>query len=149
MSGTSTDYTISFTVDQTPSEAFAAIVDPRAWWSSTITGQADKLGEIFNHTYDDMHRCRMEVTELVPGRAVTWHVRENYFSFTADSTEWTGTDLMFKVAETADGTLVTFTHRGLVPEYECYEVCSDAWTDAIGGGLKRLISTGTSKADAA
>lgn len=149
MSDNNADYSISFTVDRTPAEAFAAIIDPRAWWSSTIEGRTDRVGEIFNHTYGDMHRCRMEVTELVPAETVTWHVLENYFSFTADATEWTGTDLTFRIAETAAGTLVTFTHVGLVPKYECYELCSDAWSDAVGGGLRRLIATGASNATAA
>lgn len=149
MADNNADYSISFTVDRTPAEAFAAIVDPRAWWSSTIEGRADKVGEMFNHTHRDMHRCRLGVTELVPGERVTWHVLENYFSFTADSAEWTDTDLMFRIAETAGGTLVTFTHVGLVPQYECYEVCSGAWTNAIGGSLQRLIATGTGNANAA
>src|SRR5690606_18703433 len=39
----------------------------------------------------------------------------------------------------------TFTHRGLVPAYECYKICHDAWTHYIQGSLKELITTGKGK----
>ncbi len=36
----------------------------------------------------------------------------------------------------------SFTDVGLVPEYECYGVCSNAWGSDINGRLKNLITTG-------
>jgi hypothetical protein len=30
----------------------------------------------------------------------------------------------------------------LVPEYECYEVCNDAWTGYIKNSLYKLITSG-------
>ena len=66
----------------------------------------------------------------------------NWFAFTEDKSEWTGTDIVFDVAETPEGTKVTLTHVGLVPEYECYSVCSDGWTTYVGGSLRALITTG-------
>ena len=38
--------------------------------------------------------------------------------------------------------MIHFTHEGLVPAYECYTVCSDAWGSYIRGSLKSLIATG-------
>lgn len=37
---------------------------------------------------------------------------------------------------------VRFTHAGLVPAYECYDVCSNAWGEYITGSLRKLITTG-------
>ena len=34
------------------------------------------------------------------------------------------------------------THQGLVPEYECFEICRDAWTSYIQNSLRNLIVTG-------
>jgi hypothetical protein len=34
-------------------------------------------------------------------------------------------------------------YSGLVPAYECYDVCSNAWGQYITGSLRKLITTGT------
>ena len=60
------NFTTSFTVDQTPEAAFAAINNVRGWWSEEIEGRTDKLGEAFNYRYKDVHRCTIKVTELIP-----------------------------------------------------------------------------------
>lgn len=41
-----------------------------------------------------------------------------------------------------DKTQVRFTHQGLVPEYEYFNVCSDAWGSYINGSLRSLSTTG-------
>jgi len=138
----SRDYTTTFTVDQTPEAAFAAINNVRGWWSEEIEGSTDKLGEEFKYHYKDLHRCTMKITDLIPGKKVAWLVLDNYFSFTKDKTEWTGTYIIFDISRKGDKTEVRFTHQGLVPEYECYEACSDGWGTYINGSLRDLITAG-------
>lgn len=135
-------YTTSFTVDQSPQEAFNAIINPRDWWSEEIEGQTDILNAEFNHHFMDVHKCKLQVAELVPGKKVVWHVLDNYFKFTKDPTEWKGTDIVFDIQKKGDKTEVDFTHVGLVPEYECFDICSNAWGTYINGSLKSLIETG-------
>jgi hypothetical protein len=136
------NYATSFTVGQTPEEAFTAINTVREWWSEEIEGSTDALGAEFNYHFKDVHRCRMQVTELVPGTKVVWRVLDNYFSFTADKSEWKGTEIAFTISRNGDQTEIHFTHLGLVPEYECYDVCSDGWGHYIKGSLRELITTG-------
>jgi hypothetical protein len=136
------NYTTSFTVDQTPEEAFAAINNVRGWWSQAIEGDTDKLGAVVYYHYQDLHRCTFKITEFVPGKKVVWHVLQNYFPFVQDKTEWTGTDVVFEMTKKDDTTEVQFTHVGLVPAYECYTVCSDGWGTYINGSLRSLITTG-------
>lgn len=136
------DFTISFTVDQTPDAVFAAVNNVRGWWSQDISGPTDKAGQVFDYRYRDLHRCRIKIVELAPGSKVAWHVEQNHFSFTRDDTEWTGTDIVFDIAERDGRTEVRFTHVGLVPEYECYDVCSDGWGTYIKGSLRSLIVSG-------
>lgn len=134
-------FTTSFTVDQSPDQVVTAIADVRGWWSEEITGSADKVGDRFVHSVLDLHRCELAVTELVPGQKVVWTVLDNHFSFTRDPAEWKGTDIVFEVNRTGDRTDVRFTHVGLVPQFECFEVCVDGWTTYLDS-LRALIATG-------
>jgi hypothetical protein len=136
------NYTVAFTVDQTPEEAFAAINNVRGWWSGEIEGSTDKLGDEFTYRYEDVHRSKQKITELVPGKKVVWHVLDGYLDFVKDKTEWTGTDITFDISKKGDKTEVRFTHVGLVPAYECFESCSTAWGFYINGSLRSLITTG-------
>ncbi len=136
------NFTTAFTADQTPEECFAAINNVRGWWSEEIEGSTDKLNDEFTYHYQDVHRCKMKITELIPGKKVVWHVLDNYFNFTKDKTEWKGTDITFEVSKKGDKTEVRFTHVGLVPEYECFDICSNAWGSYINGSLRSLITIG-------
>src|SRR3989442_12101549 len=123
----SQNYSTTFTVDQTPEEAFAAINDVRGWWSGNIEGSTNKLGDEWTYRYEDVHYSKQKITELVPGKKVVWQVLDSYLSFVKDKTEWTGTKVIFDISKKGDKTEVRFTHAGLVPDYECYCACSRAW----------------------
>jgi hypothetical protein len=136
------DYTTSFTVDQSPEEVFDAINNVRGWWSEEIDGSTDKLGAEFTYRYKDLHNCKMQLIEVIPHKKVVWLVVDNYFNFTEDKSEWKGTEITFEVSEKGNKTEIRFTHLGLVPEYECFNVCSNAWGSYINGSLRSLITTG-------
>ena len=136
------NFTTTIVVDETPEKVFNAVTDPRKWWSEEIEGDTDKLHANWSYHYQDLHRCKMEITELVPGKKVVWLVTDNHFSFTKDQTEWIGTEIIFDISKKGNQTQVIFTHKGLVPEYECYSVCFDAWTGYIKKSLYGLITTG-------
>lgn len=139
---TQQNYTATILVDQSPSEAFDAIRNVRGWWSEEITGSTQKVGDEFKYHYKDLHKCTMKLVELVPGNRVAWLVTDNFFSFTEDKAEWKNTKIVFDIVKKGGQTEIHFTHEGLVPEYECYNVCSDAWGTYIRGSLKSLIATG-------
>ena len=139
---TNQNFTTTFSVDQTPEEIFKAINNVRGWWSEEIEGGTDTLGAEFKYHYKDVHRCKMKITDFVPGKEVVWLVLDNNFNFTEDKTEWKGTKVIFEVSKIDDKTQLRFTHEGLVPEYECFNVCSNAWGSYINGSLRSLITTG-------
>lgn len=139
---TSQNFTTTFLVDRTPHEVFAAINNVRGWWSEEIEGVTDTLGAEFAYRYRDTHRCRMKVIEMIPGKRVVWRVLDNYFDFIDDQTEWKDTEIIFEISQESDMTAVRFTHVGLVPAYECFDVCSNAWSSYINGSLRQLIIAG-------
>jgi len=136
------DFTSTILVDNTPKEAFDAINNVRGWWSENVEGFTDQLNSVYYYYYKDIHHCTIKITELVPGKRVAWEVLDNHFNFIADNTEWVGTKIIFDITEKGGKTEVQFTHEGLVPAYECYGVCFEAWTNYIQHSLRNLISTG-------
>ena len=116
-------FTTTFTVDRTPQEVFDAINDVRAWWSAEVDSPTLVQGEEFTFRVKDLHRSQIRVTELIPGQRVVWTVLENYMSFVEDQTEWVDTQIRFDLTERNGGTEVRFTHVGLLPDHECYDVC--------------------------
>lgn len=139
------DFTTTLLVDQTPKEVFDAINNVRGWWSEEIEGSTDKLNDEFKYHYEDVHRCQMKLIEVIPDEKVVWLVMDNYFNFTKDKSEWTGTKIIFEISQQDDKTQIRFTHLGLVPEYECFEICRGGWTNYIQNSLHSLITTGIGK----
>lgn len=129
-------------MERTSKEAFSAITNVHGWWSEEIEGGAQELGDEFTYRYEDVRRCKIRVTEVIPDRKVSWLVVDNYFDFTEDKTEWKGTTISFEIAEKDDKTEIHFTHLGLVAEYERFDVCSEGWGFYINGSLRSLIATG-------
>ena len=136
------DYTTSFAVEQSPEDVFNAINNVRAWWSGDIDGSTDRLGDEFRYRYQDLHDTTQRITEWVPGKRVVWHVVDSHINFVKDRAEWNGTDIVFEISRQGGKTELRFTHVGLVPAFECYGGCSDAWGFYINDSLRSLIATG-------
>ncbi|MEJ5994452.1 SRPBCC family protein [Pedobacter sp. Du54] len=136
------NYTTTLLVDHSAQEVFDAINNVRGWWSEEIEGQTNKLGEEWEYHYQDVHRCKMRIIEFVPNQKVVWKVLDNYFSFTSDKEEWKNNTLVFEITEKGNQTQLQVTQIGLTPEYECYDICENAWNTYIQKSLRSLITTG-------
>src|SRR5262249_46150052 len=102
-----------------------------------------RLGAEFTYRYEDVHYTKQRITEFVPGEKVVWHVVDGYIQFSEDPKEWVGTDITFEIARRGDQTEVRFSHVGLVPEVECFDQSSSAWSFYINSSLRNLIAHGT------
>ncbi len=136
------DFTTSIVVAKSTQEAFDAICNVAAWWQGQIKGGSRKLDDQFIYKMGDAHFSIQRVAEVIPGKKIVWIITESKLTFVKNKGEWTGTRLIFDIAEEGGKTKVTLTHRGLVPELECYDACSNAWTQLVQKSLSSLITTG-------
>jgi hypothetical protein len=147
------DFTTSFLVDQTPAEVFEAIINVRGWWTENVNGDTEKTGDEFSVQFWDVHYSKQKLTEVIPNRKVVWLITESKLTFIEDESEWTGTEIVFDIAQKGNQTEVSFTQLGLNAGTECYKDCSNAWNGYIQNSLKKLIETGignpTTKAELA
>jgi Activator of Hsp90 ATPase homolog 1-like protein len=134
------DFTTTISVDQTTDESYSAILHVADWWTGSYAGKCDKVGDEFIHRYRDAHYSKLRVTELIPGRRVSWLVLDNRFDFVQDQDEWTGTQITFEIFKDEGQTQIRFTHLGLAPELECFDACSNAWGSLINGNLRTLLA---------
>ncbi|WP_223692377.1 SRPBCC family protein [Leifsonia poae] len=135
------NYTTTITVDATPQQAFDAINDVSGWWGR-ITGSTTAIGDEFVYVVPGLHYSGFRVTEIVPAHRISWLVTGSYLDFIADKQEWNGTTVRFDIEEADAGTRIVFTHEGLDPDVECYELCTNAWGMFVNGSLTAFIETG-------
>lgn len=137
------DFTISMKVAAAAGHAFQCINNVSAWWTENLEGSSQLPGDEFTVTFGDVHMSTQKLTEVIPGRRVIWLITDSKLNFISDQQEWTNTHISFEVTDLGShGSEVRFTHHGLQPQVECYDACSNAWSQYIQGSLFSLITTG-------
>lgn len=140
--GAERSYSTSYTVEQSPEQVYAAILDVGAWWTGRVEGGAEEVGAEFSYRHHPQHYSLQRVVELEPARRVVWRVTDSHLSFVSVPDEWTGSEIVFDLVPRDRGTELRFTHIGLVPGVECFGACSTAWLHYVNGSLRSLITTG-------
>ena len=136
------DYHTSIIVDATAHEAFESINNVTKWWTEDLEGSSQKLDDEFTVRFGDVHYSKQKLVEVVPGKKVVWLVTDSKLNFIEDKQEWTNTKISFEISTQNERTKINFTHIGLVPKIECFDACSNAWTQYIQGSLLNFIKTG-------
>jgi hypothetical protein len=146
------NYTRTYLVDKSASEVFKAITNVRGWWSGLyseeIEGSSNKLDDEFTfRAGGGAHYSKQKLVEIISDKKVVWLVTDSNLTFLNKKDEWTGTKLSFEISKQGDKTQVRFTHLGLVPQIECYDSCSGAWSQYLEQFLSPLITTSKGQAD--
>src|SRR6478735_7527048 len=122
------DYHIRITVDADAHEVFESINNVTLWWTENLEGSSKKLNDEFSVRFGDVHYSKQKLIEFIPDKKVVWLVTESKLNFLKDKQEWNNTKISFEVDSTNNKTTVRFTHHGLIPQIECFDACSNAWT---------------------
>ena len=145
-----TGYRTALVLCATPRSTYDAITRPSAWWGEAVRGRSSVPDDEFTFEVRGVHWSRLRVVESSPDR-VEWEVVDARIAYVDEQDEWSGTRIVFELEPVADGTRLIFVHRGLMPELECYDSCSQAWASLVHDSLRRLVTEGVGKpyADAA
>jgi len=136
-------YTTSIQVPQTPAIVFQKICDVPKWWNKDYEGSSTNQGDEFTVFHPGLHHSKQKLAEVIPNKKIVWLVTESKLTWlTNDPYEWTNTKMIFELTTNNDGTLLHFTHEGLVPEKECYTRCRQGWDTVIKERLFNFITTG-------
>ena len=126
-----------------PAAVYAALTTKdglRGWWSQDCEGQTHPGGVLtfrFGPTHKGMRVERMEANREVRWRCVGAHI-----AFLEKTDEWVGTQIVFQLTPEGEGrTRLEFEHVGLVPSFECYELCDSGWKYFLAS-LQGFVETG-------
>lgn len=139
------NFTSTLQVEQSPEEVFKTLLNVREWWSGlfdeSFEGSSEITGDEFSFRAGaGAHYSKQKLIEVVPHEKLVWEVTDSNLSFVDKPDEWVGTRLSFEISKGSDQTNVKFSHEGLVPEMECYDSCSSAWSQYIQERLPAALS---------
>ena len=137
------DYHISLVVDASAHEAFKSINSVSKWWTEDTEGSSQMLNDEFSARFGDIHFSTQKLADVIPDKKVVWLVTDSKLNFLKkDKQEWTNTKIIFEISVHDHKTRVDFTHVGLVPDVECYDMCVKGWDYYIKGSLFKLLTEG-------
>jgi len=141
-------YSKSVTITGTKDEIFKSLtLNIDKWWGE-IDHPADKLESTFKVSFGEAFWV-FKVIEFQKNWMLTWECIESnqvHAGLKGVKEEWLGTKLHWNISSKDNQTTtVDFLHEGLVPAFNCYDVCSIAWDYFITDSLKSYIEKGIGK----
>ncbi|HEX5153496.1 MAG TPA: SRPBCC domain-containing protein [Parafilimonas sp.] len=134
------DFHRTIEVNTSAEEAMKKISQVNFWWKKDFSGSAQKLNDTFIIPFGEPSFVNFVISEFIPGKKMVWKVTDCYLPWFRDKKEWNSTAVVFELSEVnalpndlagSSKTKIYFTHIGLVPEIECYEVCEKGWDGHI------------------
>ncbi|MFT3934987.1 MAG: SRPBCC domain-containing protein [Chitinophagaceae bacterium] len=135
--------TVSIEVDQSATVVFNAICNVTSWWSKDFEGNSTGINDEFVIHHPGQHYSKQKVVQLIPYNRITWLVTASELYWLKNNqADWTDTKMDFQITSNGNKTILQFTHEGLVPAKESYDLCNQGWHMIITQWLYHFICTG-------
>jgi len=138
-------FTTTIQVVKSPQSVFNCITnDVAKWWGGKdLEGKSINLNDEFIIDHPGAHYSKQKLVEVIQNRKIVWLVTESTLHWLQkDKHEWENTKMIFEITVNGDKTILHFTHEGLVPEKECFAMCSQGWNMVIKDYLFYFINEG-------
>jgi len=139
-------YTTKVSINGTKQQVFNAITQHvQKWWGNT-DNSVSSVGDEFTTSFDSTY-WKFKIFLFEPNTKIVWecieakHIHNGYDGI---EKEWEGTLVEWNLEEKSQNeTILNFTHTGLVPQLNCYEICYPAWERFVTQSLKSFVEIGT------
>ena len=133
------DYSCTITPNVSAHAAFTGICRVSDWWAKTTEGSTQHLNDKFIVRFGETN-VTFKIVEMDDDKKIVWHVTDCYLPFLNDKSEWTNTYVVFEISDKNNLTQIDFTHIGLQPVIECYDMCVKGWDQYVKGSLFKLLT---------
>ena len=139
------NYTVKITCPLSLERIYDAITKHMSDWWTPMSAPFLKVGDIAKTDFGGEAYWVFESTTLKhPSLIELTCLESNFLHPTMGGRhtreEWLNTTLKFELQKDQNGTVIHFTHIGLTPELECYEICKGGWDHYIIGSLSRYLN---------
>lgn len=114
------------------------------WWGNTDSSVC-KIGDEFTTSFDKTY-WKFKISEYQPFSKIVWNcvdAKHIHSGYNGIEKEWIGTSVSWSLEKNGKmETYLHFTHNGLIPELNCYEICYPAWKRFVTQSLKDFVETG-------
>lgn len=121
---------------------FTAISQKLGKWWGKQNVIIDREGMIFKVSWGEPWYL-FKVVEFQPESKMVWECIDanQIISGLSDvEKEWVGTKIHWKLSEAgAHQTILEFKHEGLVPDFICFDFCSQSWEHFLGERLRNFV----------
>lgn len=135
-------YSTSLAVKSSAAKVLEALSTKIEDWWGDQDKPAQQLGDIFTISWGEPW-YQFKVVEYIPNKKVVWEcIDSNQIIGDLEGVqkEWVGTQLKWTINTVNENEIeLHFKHEGLVPEFICYDVCSNTWDSFIAVNLKEYL----------
>ena len=144
------DFQKSINIKTTSEKAFNAVATGiDLWWGNVDNTSVQNPGDEFSVFFEENTEWRFKILKLDKYYQVIWkciYANHSFNGLKNIKDEWLNSEISFAFKKIADNLVkLTFKHRGLTPNLNCYTICDAGWTHFISNSLKLYLETGTGK----
>ena len=130
-------------MEQTQEKCFNALTTEISNWWGAQDRLVHQVNDIFKVSWGELW-YQFKVIEYKPVDKLVWEcidANQIIHGLEGVQKEWVGTEVHWRLSPNGKNqTKIDFVHKGLVPEFICYETCERGWNHYLSGELKKYLS---------